>query len=187
MSVGVHENRPSEGPFYRVCGKVHAGMTLLMLLSASVSRTATEQTLFMLAQYIYSIVQLTRQYSSRRSSTELHDSCFTKRASSSGAVGLQSASIDRPSSAAVGSMTGMIPSILVHRARSHDHFRSSQLSQRRCCPLRRASQPAAQFWPERLRSHFEPLGTRYRTYLGMVRRRARPDRSKWLHGSPAES
>ena len=86
MSVGVHENRPSEGPFYRVCGKVHAGMTLLMLLSASVSRTATEKTLFMLAKHIYSFVQLTRQYSSRRSSTELHDSCFTKRASSSGAV-----------------------------------------------------------------------------------------------------
>ena len=93
----MHENRPSEGPFYGVCGTVHAGMTLLMLLSASVSRTATERRLIMLAQYIYSIVQLMRQYSSRRSSTELHDSSASSAASSSGAVGLQ---VSRPASTA---------------------------------------------------------------------------------------
>ena len=80
-----------------------------------------------------------------------------------------------------------IPRTPVHRARSRDHFRTSKLSRVVCGCLCRASQPAAQFWPERLRSHVQPLGTRYRTYLGMVRPRARPDRSKWLHGSPVES
>jgi hypothetical protein len=96
-------------------------------------------------------------------------------------------SIARSTPLAPGSILAPMAVIQVQRARSRDHFGSSKLSLRRWSALRRTSQPQAQFWPERLRSHFEALGTRYRTHLGMVGPRARPDRSKWLHGSPAES
>ena len=33
----------------------------------------------------------------------------------------------------------------------------------------------------------EPFGRRFRPYVRSLEPRARPDRSKWLHGSPAES
>ena len=185
----MHENRPSEGPFYGVCGTVHAGMTLLMLLSASVSRTATERRLIMLANYIYSIVQLMRQYSSRRSSTELQDSPARPRASLTGTVRPSgpSTNIKSSSSAVVVSMTALGAVTAVQRARSRDHFRTSQLSLRRCSAMPAMSVTAGSGWPERLRIHFMPLGTRYGPYLGTSEPKARPDRGKWLHGSPAES
>ena len=42
-------------------------------------------------------------------------------------------------------------------------------------------------WPERHRSHFELLGTYHGLYLRMVGPKTRSGRSKWQHGSPAES
>ena len=50
-----------------------------------------------------------------------------------------------------------------------------------------SSATAGSGWPERHRSHFERLGARLRPTLGTAEPSARPDRGKWLQGSPAES
>ena len=80
----------------------------------------------------------------------------------------RSTSVECRSSAVAGSMTGIVWIIGVHRTRSRDHFRGSQLHARRRSAQGSSSQTPGQCWPERLRSHLETLLTRYRTYLGKV-------------------
>ena len=74
----------------------------------------------------------------------------------------------------------------VQWARSRAHFRTSQVH-RGVWQLHASTSPPCQKWPERHRSLSEPLGRRFRPYVRSLEPRARPDRSKWLHGSPAES
>ena len=96
-------------------------------------------------------------------------------------------SIERFTPLAAESITAPKATIPVQWARSCGHFRSPQLSCAVWHHVASTCPPAGHGWPERLRSHFVPLGTRYTPYLGTPEPRARPDRVKWLHGSPAKS
>ena len=84
-------------------------------------------------------------------------------------------------------MAGLMTIIWVQRTRSRGHFRTSKLSRAVCSALRLSSPQPAQKWPERPRSRFEPLGTRFRPLLRTLEPSAQPHRSKWHHGSPDES
>ena len=99
----------------------------------------------------------------------------------------RSTNIESASSAAEESMTGCNVITAVQRARSRAHFRTSQVHRGVWQLHASTSPPPGQKWPERHRSLSEPLGRRFRPYVRSLEPRARPDRSKWLHGSPAES
>ena len=103
----------------------------------------------------------------------------------------RSTNIESSSRAARKSMRSIERVTRVQRTRSRDPNRTSQLCRRACRGhgrgLSSSSSPPGQKWPERPRSLSEPLGRRFRPYVGRAEPSARPQRSKWLHGSPAES
>ena len=61
----------------------------------------------------------------------------------------RSTSVDCPSSAVAGSITGMVSIIDVHRTRSREHFWGSQLHARRRSAQESSSPTPGQFWPEK--------------------------------------
>ena len=99
----------------------------------------------------------------------------------------RSTEVESPSRILAASKAGLTTITAVHWSWSCARFRSRDLSRAVCEPLARSSSPPAQIWPERPRSHFEPLGTRSRPLLRTAEPSAQPHRSKWHHGSPAES
>ena len=99
----------------------------------------------------------------------------------------RSTNIESASSAAEESMTGRNVITAVQWARSRAHFRTSQVHRGVWQLHASTSLPPGQKWPGRHRSLSEPLGRRFCPYVRSLEPRARPDRSKWLHGSPAES
>ena len=112
-----------------------------------------------------------------------------RRASLTGTVrpSGRSTNIESASSAAEESMTVLNVTTAVQWARSRAHFRTSQVHRGVWQLHASTSPPPGQKWPERHRSLSEPLGRRFRPYVRSLEPRARPDRSKWLHVSPAES
>lgn len=74
----------------------------------------------------------------------------------------------------------------MHRSRSFAKFRSPKLSLPSEHHNDNPRQPAGQSWSERRRAYVEPLGSRFRTYLGTPGPKARADRVNWLHGAPDE-
>ena len=95
--------------------------------------------------------------------------------------------VEYPTPSARISTMSSTPVTPVHRTRSRGKFRTSQVSGRSCSALAWSSATAGSGWPERHRSHFERLGARLRPTLGTAEPSGRPDRGKWLQGSPAES
>ena len=99
----------------------------------------------------------------------------------------RSTEVESPSRILAASKAGLTTITAVHWSRSCARFRSRDLSRAVCEHMARSESPPAQIWPERPRSHFEPLGTRSRPLLRTSEPSAQPHRSKWHHGSPAES
>jgi hypothetical protein len=185
----VQQNRPSEGPFGAVYGQLHAGLVIRTLLSASVLPDTTGRLACELAQWVSSMDLSTRRFNSRSRSTEQHNSTSTSKAlqivppTASG----RSKNIESSMPQLKGSITAPTAVIPVHRTRSRGHFLTSHVCRRSCSPITWSSAAAGSEWPERHRNHSELLCTRHRPYHGTREPEARPHRSKWLHGCPAES
>ena len=99
----------------------------------------------------------------------------------------RSTNIESSSRAARKSMMGIKTVTRMQQTRSRDPCRTSRLCRRPCHCFASSSLPPGSKWPKRHRSLSEPLGRRFRTHFGSAEPRAQPQRSKWLHGSPAES
>ena len=99
----------------------------------------------------------------------------------------RSTNVESASRTAQGSMAGIEWITRMQRARSRDHFRTSHICRGACSANDSRSPPPGQKWPARLRSLSEPRGRHFEYLLGSAEPSARPHRSKWHHGSPAES
>ena len=95
--------------------------------------------------------------------------------------------IESSSRAARKSMMGIETVTRIQQTRSRDPCRTSRLCRRPCHCFASSSLPPGSKWPKRHRSLSEPLRRPFRTHFGSAEPRAQPQRSKWLHGSPAES
>ena len=99
----------------------------------------------------------------------------------------RSTNIESSSRAARKSMMALEAVTRMQQTRSRDPCRTSRLCRRPWHGLASSSLPPGSKWPKRHRSLSEPLGRRFRTHFSSAEPRAQPQRSKWLHGSPAES
>ena len=99
----------------------------------------------------------------------------------------RSTNVESASRTAQGSMAGIEWVTRMQRARSRDHFRTSLGCRGSCSRHDSRWPPPGQKWPARPRSLSEPRGRLFEYLLGSAEPSARRDRSKWLHGSPAES